>query len=283
MTANIEAQGNYADVNGLRMYYEIHGEGRPLVLIHGAFATISMFGELLTRLAQNHRVIAIEQQGHGHTALTDREMTYELMTEDNVALLRHLGIEGADVVGYSMGSAMAMLMASRHPELVRKLVLISPSISPEGIHPGILEGIEHITPEVFAGTPLEEAYMSAAPRPEDWPRLIAKVKKLDTNYVGWPPEVMRQIEAPTMIMIGDSDITTPEHAVEMFRLVGGGVAGDVVGLPKSQLAILPGTTHVSVMFKFDWVTSMIEEFLEAPVPEEGAAPHVPSLNESMAG
>jgi pimeloyl-ACP methyl ester carboxylesterase len=262
--------GNYAEVNGLNMYYEIHGTGQPLVLLHGAFSAIgTSFGKVLPSLAETRRVIAVELQAHGRTADIDRPLRYELMADDTAALLRHLKIEHADLFGYSIGAGVALQVAIRHPEAVRKLVLASATYNSGGLHPGVLAGIEHLTPEALAGTPFQEEYARTAPNPEDWPTLIAKMKELDGKVQDWLPEDVRSIEAPTLLIIGDSDIVRPEHAVEMFRLFGGGVAGDVAGLPNSQLAVLPGTTHVTLVNRADWLLSMIGEFLDAPMPEAG--------------
>jgi pimeloyl-ACP methyl ester carboxylesterase len=264
------APGRYAPVNGLSMYYEIHGAGRPLVLLHGALTTIEWtFGRMLPSLAATRQVIAVEQQAHGHTADIDRPLTYEGMAADTVELLRHLGIEEADVFGYSMGAAIALDIAVRHPEHVHKLVLASPGYTREGAYPEMYEGEENLKPEDLAGTPFAEDYARTAPNPDDWPGLIEKVKQLDREFRGWTPEEVRSIRAPTLVIIGDSDVVRPEHAVEMFRLLGGGVPGDITGLPRSRLAVLPGTTHVTLVDRTDWLLSMIGEFLDAPVPEGG--------------
>lgn len=268
-----------APVNGLEMYFEVHGEGGvPLVLLHGALsATETSFGMLLDGLAEGRQVVALEQQAHGRTADVDRPLTYEQMTEDTAAALQHLGIERADLFGYSMGSGIAMTLAMRRPETVRKLVLATPSFSREGLHPGLLEGIEDMDPEVLTGTPFHQEYLRLAPRPEDWPRLIQKVQGLDRAYQGWSAEDVTAISAPVLILAGDSDIIRPEHAVEMFRLLGGGVAGDVVGLPRSRLAILPGTTHITLVHQADLLLRMVPAFLDAPMNEEGAGgPPAPS-------
>ena len=269
MTNGDEAQapGNYAEVNGLKMYYEIHGTGEPLVLLHGAYMTIGAMGEVVPELAKTRRVIAVELQGHGHTADIDRPLSYELMADDIAALLRHLGIEKADIFGYSMGGGVALQTTIRHPEVVRKLVVASASYTSDGIYPEVLAMIETITPEVFAGTPWFEEYARVAPNPDHFPTLVVKLKQLDAEVYAWPSEDIQSIEAPTLLIVADSDVVRPEHAVEMFRLLGGGVAGDLVGLPNSQLAVLPGTTHVGVMERADWLLSMIGEFLDAPMPE----------------
>jgi pimeloyl-ACP methyl ester carboxylesterase len=255
---------NYASVNGLEMYYEIHGSGTPLVLLHGNLTTIEAdFGDVLPGLAESRRVIALEQQGHGHTADIDRPLSLGQMAEDTVALLRHLEVDEADFFGFSNGSGVAMQIAIAHPGVVRKLVAGGgTAFDPAGMYPEILGGIEHMTPEVLAGTPWEAAYASTAPNPDNWPVLIEKTKQLDAAFRGWTPEEIRSIAAPTMVMIGDADIVRPEHAVELFRLLGGGVPGDLTGLPDARLAVLPGTTHVGFMQRTEWLVSMITDFLD---------------------
>jgi pimeloyl-ACP methyl ester carboxylesterase len=265
--AQASGAGSYASVNGLEMYYEIHGTGEPLVLLHGAYMTIDAMGEVVPSLAKTRRIIAVELQGHGRTADIDRPLSYEQMADDTAALLRHIGIEEADIFGYSMGGGIALQVTIRHPEVVRKLVLASVYYNNDGVYPEVLEAIETITPEAFAGTPWREEYARIAPNPEDFPTLVAKLKELDLTFVGWPSEDIQAIEAPALLIIGDSDVVRPEHAVEMFRLVGGGVAGDLAGLPSSRLAILPGTTHVGLVERTDLLVSMIGEFLDAPILE----------------
>jgi pimeloyl-ACP methyl ester carboxylesterase len=260
-----EVGGSYAEVNGVKMYYEIHGTGLPLVVLHGAFMTIGAMGAIVAALAEARQVIAVELQGHGRTADIDRPLSYEQMSDDVAALLRHLGIERADVFGYSMGGGVALQLAMRHPELVQKLVVASASSTSDGVHPEVWEGIEQITPELFAGTPWKEEYDRIAPNPDAFPTLVEKIKQLDSQPFTWPPDEIRAIAAPTMVMIGDSDGTTPEHAVELFRMRGGGVFGDLAGLPSARLAILPGTTHVGLIHRADWLAPMIDEFLDAPV------------------
>ena len=260
----------YAPVNGLRMYYETHGSGEPLVLLHGAYGTIDLWGPILDGLAKTRQVIAVEQQAHGHTADVDRPLRYEQMAEDTAALMRHLGIARADVFGYSMGANTGLQLAMRHPDLVRKLVAVWPNYRLDGYYPELLAGIQTTTPETFAGSPIEEAYLRSAPNPDDWPTLIEKLKDLDAQEFAWPEDDVRAIAAPTLVMIGDSDGVRPEHAVELFRLRGGGVPGDLVGLPPSQLAVLPGTTHVSIVVeRADWLLAMCQPFLDAPMPEAG--------------
>lgn len=258
----------YAPVNGLKMYYEIHGTGQPLVLLHGAFSAIgTSFGEVLPRFARTRQVIAFELQAHGRTADNDRPMTLEGMANDVAAALEQLGIERADVFGYSMGSGVALHLAIRHPEKVRKLVLASVTYTLSGIHPGLMDGLANMTPEMMYGSPWHEEYTRIAPHPENFDRLFAKKTEMDRGIQDLPADVIQAINAPTLLILGDSDIVRPEHAVEMFRLLGGGIPGDTpAGLPNSQLAILPGTSHVTLVSRADWLVSMIDRFLDAPMP-----------------
>ncbi len=259
----------YAPVNGLKMYYEIHGTGQPLVLLHGAFSAIgTSFGKLLPSLAQTRQIVAFELQAHGHTADIDRPMSLEQMADDVAAAIRHLGIERADIFGYSMGAGVALHVVIRHPEVVRKLVLASVTYDLNGVHPGLMEGFGDMKPEMMFGSPWHEEYIQIAPRPEDFATLFAKKTQMDRGLQDIPAETIRAIHAPTLLIIGDSDLVRPEHAVEMFRLLGGGVFGDMpAGLPNSQLAILPGTSHVSLVYRADLLLSMIPAFLDAPMPE----------------
>ncbi len=262
------AQTNYASVNGLNMYYEIHGAGRPLVLLHGAYMTIpSAWGKLLPTLAETRQVIAVELQGHGRTADIDRPLDYEQMADDTAALLREIGVENADIFGYSMGGGAALQLAIRHSHLVRNLVVASATYKSEGIYPEVLAMIETITPDVFAGSPWEAEYLRLAPNPHDFPTLVAKLTQLDGEIQDWPAEDIRKIRAPTLIIIGDSDVVRPEHAVELFRLLGGGVVGDLGGLPNARLAVLPGTSHIGVIEQTELLLAIIPPFLDAPLPD----------------
>lgn len=265
---NTSPQGQYADVNGLNMYYEVHGAGSPLVVLHGSFMTIQGMQPLVSKLADTRQVIAVEVQGHGHTADADRPFTYEQMADDVAALLRHLEIGSADIYGYSMGGSIALQVAIRHPELVRKLVIVAAAFNSDGMYPESRAAIASITPELFAGSPFEAAYQEVAPNPEDFPTLVEKLLRLDTAGQDWSTETIQSIKAPLLIVLGDVDGIRPEHAIDMFRLFGGGVQGDLAGMPDSQLAILPGTNHVGILSRADWIVSMAVPFLDAPMPEQ---------------
>lgn len=263
-------RSGYAPVNGLEMYYEIHGEGQPLVLLHGAFSAIgTSFGKLLPGVARTRQVIAFELQAHGRTADIDRPLTIEHMADDVAAALEQLGIERADLLGYSMGGSVALQFALCHPERLRKLVLMSVTYTLGGVHPGLMEGLGEMQPEMMYGSPWHQEYMQIAPHPEHFARLFAKKTEMDRQLKDLSEEDIRAIQAPTLLIIGDSDLVRPEHAVEMFRLLGGGVFGDTpAGLPDSQLAVLPGTSHVTIVDRADWLVSMIDSFLDTPIKNQ---------------
>lgn len=188
------------------------------------------------------------------------------MVEDVAALLRHLDIEQADLFGYSLGSDVALKLAIRYPALVRKLVLVSANYNSGGVHPELLAGMDDLEPDMLFGSLFHDEYLQTAPNPDAFPALVAKVKDMDHHVPELPAEAIQSIKAPTLLITGDSDIIRPEHAVEMFRLLGG-VIGDLAGLPNSQLAILPGTTHITVVHRADLLLSIIPLFLDAPIPE----------------
>ena len=262
-----DARRGYLPVNGLDMYYEIHGDGSPLVLFHGAMGTIdSCFADLLPALAATRRVVAVELQGHGHTADVDRPLSYRQMAADAAALLDALGIGIADLVGYSLGGAVALQLAMQRPGMVRRLVFAGgTSYRRDGLYPEMLAEPEPPADDL-TGSAWHKAYLRVAPDPSRWPVLVAKNRELDRTFAGWPDKDIQAVTAPTLLIIGDSDIVRPEHTVQMFRLLGGGVVGDLAGLPTSQLAILPGTTHVGLLDRVDWLQSMILEFLGSPEP-----------------
>ena len=252
-------QSGYAPVNGLKMYYEIHGTANgkipPLVLLHGGGSTIeTSFGKVLPAIARTRQVIAFEQQGHGRTAdIVDRPFTFEQSADDTAGLLRHLRIGKADFLGYSNGGHIALQMAISHPDLVRKLVVESAMFQRDGSDPGFWKSFEHAKLDDMPPE-LREAYLGVAPHPEDLPTFFAKSVQRMLNFNGWTPEDLQSINAPTLVLIGDHDIVRPEHAVLMFRL-----------LPNAQLAVLPGTDHMTIVNRSDWLVSMIETFLDSPM------------------
>src|SRR5260370_36278716 len=266
--SKVSVTAGRAHVGELEMYYEIHAEGKPLVLLHGAIGTIdSCFRELLPALASIRQVIAVELQGHGHTADIDRPLTYEQMAEDTAALLRALGIHSADFVGYSMGGAVALQLAMSHPRLARRLGFAGGAcFDSAGLYPEALDAMTKSPAGHLDGSVWHQAYVNVAPHPGAWPALVAKVNELDRTFAGWPAEEVRRVRAPTMLIIGDSDIVRPEHTVQMFRLLGGGVPGDLAGLPPSQLAVLPGTSHVGMPDQTECLRPLSAKAAAAPAP-----------------
>ena len=259
------AKTGYAPVNGLSMYYEIYGEGKPLVLLHGAFNTIHLsFGMLIPELTKNRQVIAVELQGHGHTADIERPFSFQSMADDVAALLKYLKTDSADIFGYSMGGVVAWQLAIRHPEVVKKLVIASAVYKYEGWTPETRAILPALTPQMFEGTPIKSEYDSLAPDPKHWSQFINKMKKFVTTPYDFTAEKIKAIKSPTLIITGDGDGVLPEHAVEMFRLRNGRYMVDFGPSPRTQLAILPGTSHIGVMMQKDWLLSMIIPFLDAP-------------------
>lgn len=186
----------YVEVNALRMYYEIHGDGRPVVLLHGALSAIgTSFGKLIPELAKDHQVIALEMQGHGRTADVDRPFQLDGMADDTVAALRKLGVAKADVFGYSLGAGVALNIAIRHPEFVAKLVLASVTYNLDGFHPGLLEGISNLKPEMMVGSPWQQEYAQIAPHPEAFAALVQKIQGLNASIASWPADAIRSIQS----------------------------------------------------------------------------------------
>jgi pimeloyl-ACP methyl ester carboxylesterase len=274
MTTNKNQRGNYARVNGLDLYYELHGSGQPLVVLPGSFWTIEAMGEVVPQLATTRRVIAVELQGHGHTADIDRPLSYESMADDIAALIASLGLEQVDLFGYSLGGGVALQTAIRHPEVVRKLALASTAFTRDGWYPEDLAAMSAISAEAFAGTPIHDAYLKTSPVPEAWPTFVAKVRQLVTSDYDWTAGVAA-LRIPTLFLVGDADGLRLAHVMEFFGLLGGGQGdGDLSGLPRSSLAVLPATTHVGwappyhgIMTRTHLLLPILTEFLDAPMPD----------------
>jgi len=244
-------KSGYAPVNSLQLYYEIHGTGKPLVLLHGGLGSIEMFGPVLSALAASREVIAVDLQAHGRTADIDRPLRYELMADDIAGLLAYLGIGKADVMGYSLGGGVAIQVAIRHPEVVRKLVVVSCAPQRSGWYPEILSAEAQMTPAVaeqMKQSPLYQLYSSIAPRPQDWPVLVAKVRDLVTRDYDWSQDA-KKITAPVLLVFADEDAVQPSSILGFFALYGGGAHAptfDGSGKPTAKLAILPGVTHYDI-------------------------------------
>jgi pimeloyl-ACP methyl ester carboxylesterase len=246
-------KGKYAEVNGLKMYYEIHGSGQPLVLLHGAFGFVEGWATILPTLTKTHQVITLELQGHGHTNDLDRPITYEQHVEDTAGLLKQLKIKDADFFGYSMGGVVALGVAIRYPELVRKLAVLGSGTGPlkEIFEPENYKQFQSISTD-FAPPVLKEPYDRTSPDPSRWPILVTKIKNMGNGFKGYSPAELKTIKAPTLIMQGDHDGTRPEHAVEMYRHI-----------TNSQLAIFPGGDHFILFSSPDKVLATLTPFLAA--------------------
>ena len=241
----------YAPVNGLNLYYEIHGTGEPLILLHGGLGATEMFGEILPLLSNTRRVIAVDLQAHGRTADIDRPLSFEAMADDVAALMKHLGIEKADVMGYSLGGGVALRIAVRHPDVVKKLVLVSIAFRRDGWYREIVAGMAQVdagAAEPMKQTPMYQLYARIAPKPTDWPVLLTKIGDLLRKDYDWSKDVVA-IKAPTLLVFRDADAVRTAHAVQFFELLGGGKKDggwDGSGKSNARLAILPGLTHYDI-------------------------------------
>lgn len=256
-------ESGYADVNGLKMYYEVYGKGKPIVLLHGSFMTIPLnWSHMIPLLAKHRKVIVPEMQGHGRTRDIPREISYEAMADDVSGLLRHLRVDSADILGYSMGGGIGFQVAVRHPGQVRRLVILSGTYAHDGWWPDAEASFATFTPDMFKGTPIQKQYDSFGNDPAHFPEFVKKVINIDLKPYDWFKDV-RNIRAPVFMAIGDVDGVRYEHALGLFRAKGGGKIGDMHGLPPSRLAIIPGTTHVGMMKRADWLVPMIDDFLDS--------------------
>ena len=269
-TTDIKGTGAYADVNGINLYYETHGRAglRPLILLHGGLGSGEMFGPILPTLSADHQVIAVDLQGHGRTADIDRPIDIRFMADDIAALIEHLGLEKPDVMGYSLGGGVAFQVAVRHPELIRRLIIISANMRRDAIYPDMLAQQLQVGPEaaeMLKGTPMWDLYQRVAPRPEDFPRLLGKMGESMAKDFDSSDEV-RELKVPTLVVAADADMAPPSHYVEVFGLLDGGHRdggwmGE--GRPKGghALAILPGLTHYN-MASSPLVAAVALDFLD---------------------
>jgi pimeloyl-ACP methyl ester carboxylesterase len=257
----------YVPVGDLRVYYEVYGEGgTPLLVLHGGLFDIEQqFGALLPGLSADRRVVALDFQGHGRTNDIDRPLNIPALASDVVAVLSQLDLSQVDVFGFSVGGAVAIELAVNHADLVRKLVVSSTSFSPDGDRGGNTEAVAEMTVDMIAGTPMEQVYLAKSPHPdrEHLQRLLDKLGGIMQDFSGWSDDQIRGIAAPTLITVGDADMVKLEHAAQFLRLRGGDVNGDFEGVPASQLAVFPGTTHFFGLARTDLVLATVVPFLDA--------------------
>jgi pimeloyl-ACP methyl ester carboxylesterase len=252
-TTAVKGSGQYAEVNGINLYYESHGAGRPLILLHGGLGSGEMFGPVLPVLAERHQVIAVDLQGHGRTADIDRPIDIRVMADDIAALIDHLALASPDVVGYSLGGGVALQTAAQYPTKVRRLVVVSANIRSDALYPEMRaqQGqVNAAAAEFMKDTPMYQLYQRVAPRPEDFPRLLNKIGESMSKDFDFTDQV-RGLQVPTLIVAADADMAPPSHYVEVFKLLDGGLRdggwmGE--GRPKGghALAILPGLSHYNI-------------------------------------
>lgn len=256
-------ESGYAAVNGIKLYYEVYGEGDPIVLLHGSFMTINMnWGQLIPELAKTRKVIALEMQGHGHTAHSERQITYSTLATDVAGVMKHLKIDNADILGYSFGGAIAYQLAIQNPELVKKLIIISATYKSEGWQPEVRNVLQTMQPEFLDNTPLKTEYISVAPDTSNWHKFTGNMIKFNNTSYNLGEENIKSIKAPVLLIMGDNDGIDKTILVNTYQLLGGCVFGDMAGLPQSQLAIIPGKTHVSLMMDTEIILSTINSFLK---------------------
>jgi len=263
-SAQQDSTSGYAPVNGVNMYYEVHGSGEPVVLLHGAFMTITNnWDGWIGELSKTRKVIAVEMQGHGRTADVPRDITYANLADDVAGLLDYLKIPRADLMGYSMGGVVAMECAIRHPDKVRKAVIISSAFRSDGMGPEGLAAIRSLTADDFKGSPIETEYRKLSPTPNDFPKFVQRLVATASKDYDLGADNLKATTAPMFFIFGDADGIRLAHVAEMFRLKGGEIHGDMQARSASRLAILPNTTHVTLMQRMPIIVPMVNDFLDA--------------------
>jgi pimeloyl-ACP methyl ester carboxylesterase len=266
-SGHAQPAGRRVDVNGMKMYYEVSGRGDPLVVLHGAYMNIPAMGAIIPKLAKTHRIYAVELQGHGRTTDIDRPITYQNLADDVAAFMDAVALPKADVFGYSMGAVVGLQLAIRHPAKVNRLVAASVAYDVNGWQPEFREFIPKMTVDMFLQMPFAKEYPKLAADPNGFPALAKKMIQLEKQPMSWAKEV-KALKTPILMISGDADVTTLEHAVAMFRLLGGGIAGDMgKPLPASRFAVLPATSHTAVITQPDLLYAFIEPFLEGTTPK----------------
>jgi pimeloyl-ACP methyl ester carboxylesterase len=257
------SNGGYAPVNGIKVYYEVYGEGKPLILLHGAFMTIEgNWAELIPELSKNRKVIAIELQGHGHTQFLDRKLSYATLANDVEGVMDYLKIDSADVAGYSMGGSVAYKFALQSPKRLKKLVIISSTYKSSGWLPEITNAFKSWKPELFMNTPMKAAYDAIAPDKTKWSKFIGQMIAFAREPFDFGDVNISKISAPVLIIAGDNDGLDKFELAKTYKLLGGGISADLAPMPKSQLAIVPSQGHVSLMMQTTTVLTYLNNFLK---------------------
>jgi len=253
----------YAPVNGIKVYYEVYGEGRPLVLLHGAFYTIEMnWSQLIPELSKTRKVIAIEMQGHGHTPFSDRKLSITTLASDVEKVMDHLKIDSADIAGFSMGGSIAYQFAVQSPKRLRKLVIISSTYKTEGWLPIINGGFKDFKPEFFDNTPIKTAYDAVAPDKTKWRKFLEQMFAFAEEPFNVGDSNIAKIAAPVLLISGDNDGLDKIELMKTYKLLGGGVAADMEPMPRSQLAVIPSQTHVGLMMQTTTILGYLNNFLK---------------------
>jgi pimeloyl-ACP methyl ester carboxylesterase len=253
----------YVPVNGIKVYYEVYGEGEPIVLLHGAFYTIGInWTELIPELSKTRKVIAIEFQGHGHSPFSDRKMDFPTLASDVEGVMDHLKIDSADVAGYSMGGSVAYQLAIQSPNRVRRLVIISSTYKSSGWLPAVNNGFKNFKPEFFTNSPLQTAYDAVAPDKTKWTKFLEGM----IIFAGTPFDMgdanIAKLPMPVLIISGDNDGLDKIELAKTYQLLGGGVAADLGPMPKSHLAIVPSQGHVTLMRQTKTILGYLDGFLK---------------------
>jgi len=257
------SNSGYAPVNGIKVYYEVYGEGRPVVLLHGAFMTIEgNWGQLIPELSKTRKVIAIEMQGHGHTPFSDRKLAVSTLANDVKGVMDYLKIDSADIAGYSMGGSVAYQFAIQNPHRLRKLVIISSTYKSSGWLPEIANAFKNMKPELFANSPMKTAYDAVAPDKSKWTKFIEQM----ITFIGTPFNLgdsnISKISAPVLIISGDNDGLDKIELIKTYKLLGGAVSADMGTMPKSQLAVVPSQSHISLMMQTKTISGYLDGFLQ---------------------
>ena len=261
------ATGSRVAINGMQLYYEVSGHGDPLIVLHGAYMNIPSMGAIIPKLAKTHKVYALELQGHGRTTDIDRPITYPNMADDVAAFMDAVGLQKADVFGYSMGSIVGLQLAIRHPAKVSKLAAASVAYDVEGWQPEFKAIIPKMNVQMMIGSPFEKDYQKLAPNPNGFAELARKLIALEKEPMAWAKDV-KALELPVLIVTSDYDVATLEHSVAMFRMLGGAGMGDMgKPLPTARLAVLPATSHTAVIKQPDLLHAFIEPFLKGETPK----------------
>lgn len=257
------AKSGYAPVNGIEVYYEVYGEGKPLILLHGAFYTIEMnWGQLLPELSKTRKIIAIEFQGHGHSPYSDRKLDIATLARDVEGVMDYLKIDTADVAGYSMGGSVAYQFAVQSPKRLSKLVIISSTYKTDGWLPIVSTGFKNFKPEFFDNTPLKTGYDAVAPDKTKWTKFVKQMIDFAQAPFDCGDSNIAKITAPVLIISGDNDGTNKIELMKTYQLLGGGVAADLQPMPKSHLAIVPSQSHVSLMMQTKTILGYLDDFLK---------------------